>query len=194
MVEDERPRVRASYVKLAVGTAKRQIPSRRDAILAALGDDLRQRIRTAGTLEWLPATAFLEFVATVARSVGANASREFWQANMLESLSGRLLTPLRVGATRLFGNNPGSLVRMTPQAWRLVTANCGVSSVDVSETGKAVLRFDGLPAMFRETSAMLDVWAGGCDACIERAGFRGASTPDSTGLRVGIATVTVTWV
>jgi len=166
--------IRASYAKAVVGGIKRMPEKQCDALLKGIGDELRGEIRNHGMLEWMPASRFVELVSAIERTLGGDGAKRFWRANLLLSLERRLLSPLRLGAIAIYGNSPRSLLKMTPQAWELVTRNGGTCrTVDRPPHG-IVLRFEALPQELCDP-AMHPLWSGGGEACIERMGFTGAA-------------------
>lgn len=126
--------VRANWLKLVVGTAKRQSEPVSSLILGALGPDFRAEIRTASSLTWLPATQFARVHEALHGALGAGRAELFWRQMMLDALERPMLAPLRSGALGMFGNTPASLLKFTPHAWSLVTRGC------------ARVRFDGAHA------------------------------------------------
>ncbi len=115
------PKVRANWLKLIIGAAKRQSPATRDAFLAELPPELRPEIRKMGMLAWVDTDAFVEVTRAVHRGLGEDDGCEFWRATMLDSLDRPLLRPIRDGAIGMFGRSPSSLFRFSKQAWSLVT-------------------------------------------------------------------------
>lgn len=183
--------IRASYAKTVIGGIKRMPEKECDALLRGIGDGLRAEIRGYGMLEWMPAARFAELVSAIGKTLGSDGAQRFWRANLLLSLERRLLSPLRLGAIAIYGNSPRSLLKMTPQAWELVTRGGGTCrTVDQPPNG-IILRFEALP---RELSvaAMHPLWCGGSESCIERMGFTGTAQA-TAGSDGGSVDITVTW-
>lgn len=114
-------KVRANWLKLVVGQAKRQAPYPRDAFFEALGSETRREIREMGKLAWVEAEYFHRLAAAIFEGMGPEPGTEFWRAAMADSLGRPLLRPLREGALGMFGKSPASLFRFSKQAWSLVT-------------------------------------------------------------------------
>lgn len=177
--------IRASYAKTFIGAAKRLPGDDAEALLARVGKIRRKRVRQYGMLEWMPAGEFLELVDEVPAALGPAGAREFWKRCLALSLGRRLLAPLRLGAVALHGHTPAALLRMTPQAWHLVSRRCGVCDVDVgADNSSLVLKFSGLPPEYTERPQQY-LWEGGCLACIDMMECQG----DATGTRVDAETV-----
>lgn len=182
--------IRASYAKTVIGGIKR-LPDREcQALLQGIGDEQRKEIRGYGMLEWMPAVRFVELVRAIARTVGDDGAKRFWRANLLLSLERRLLSPLRLGAIAIYGNSPRSLLKMTPQAWELVTRDGGTCRTEDQPNG-IVLRFEALPAELCDP-AMHMLWSGGSESCIERMGFTGAARA-AVGASANSVEISVTW-
>jgi hypothetical protein len=183
--------IRASYAKTVIGGIKRMPDGERDALLNGIGDDLRSEIRNYGMLEWMPAARFVELVRAIARTVGDDGAKRFWRANLLLSLERRLLSPLRLGAIAIYGNSPRSLLKMTPQAWELVTRDGGTCHTEDRPPNSIVLRFAALPRELCDP-AMHMLWSGGSESCIERMGFTG-SAQAAAGASANSVDITVNW-
>lgn len=190
-MSDSGAMIRASYAKTVIGGIKRRPERERDALLLGIGDALRTEIRNYGMLEWMPAARFVDLVRAISETVGADAAKAFWRANLLLSLERRLLSPLRLGAIAIYGNSPRSLLKMTPQAWELVTRNGGTCKTEDMPPNGVVLHFEALPSALRDR-AMHALWSGGSESCIERMGFTG-SAHAAAGARAGSVDVTVSW-
>jgi hypothetical protein len=188
---DSTAMVRASYAKTVIGGIKRRPERERDALMSAIGEPLRAEIRNYGMLEWMPAQRFAELVGAIATALGPAAAKSFWRANLLLSLERRLLSPLRLGAIALYGNSPRSLLKMTPQAWELVTRNGGTCCTEDLPANGIVLRFSALP---RELClpAMQHLWSGGSESCLERMSFQGEAHAE-VGATTGCVDITVRW-
>lgn len=186
------PVVRASYAKTVIRTMKQRPSAERDALLEGLDDSLRQEIREYGLFDWMAASQFARLANIVRDVLGPVRGKAFWRANLLDSLERALLAPLRLGAIAVYGNSPGSLLRMTPQAWELVSRSCGTCrTIDPSPTG-VVLRFEALPATFCD-AAMLLLWSGGSESCIERMRFKGRAEAALDKRVPGAVDVSVEW-
>lgn len=190
-MQEDVPAVRANYAKSVIATMKRRPADERDALLSHLDARVRRVIREAGRLEWIPVAELAALATVVAEALGRERALRFWRDDLQGSLERTLLSPLRLGAIALYGDAPSSLLRMTPQAWQLVTRNCGTCRTVDTEPGAMTLRFDGLPPELR-TPAMLLLWSGGCDACIQRMQRTGRSD-GQLDTQASAATLHVRW-
>jgi signal transduction histidine kinase/DNA-binding NarL/FixJ family response regulator len=188
----QRPEIRASYFKaLIAGVNQLPEPHRSDILRAAEGW-LRLRIRQAALLDWMPAETFVMLTDAIDASLGASGAIAFWKASMHASLQRAFLAPLRIAAIRTYGKNPGSLIRMTPRAWRMLAQGCGGSEIEMPTPSSVLQRFTRLPTPLRRRS-LLHVWAGGCQACIEEVGFQGTASIRDERLDQGVAEILVDW-
>jgi hypothetical protein len=174
MVAASEPAIRASYAKTVVGSMKQCSPTERVALLSRLDTTLRASIREASLLDWISAQDFAKLVNLVLEVLGPARARAFWRANLLRSLDRTLLSPLRLGAVALYGESPGSLIRMAPQAWQLVSRHGGHCSTSDQPPDAFTLQFSRLPPELR-TPGLLQLWAGGSEACIELLKFTGSA-------------------
>jgi hypothetical protein len=186
------PLVRASYAKTVIATMKQRPELQRDALLAGLDNGLRREIREQGMFDWIAASQFAALTRVVLDALGPLGAKAFWHSNLLGSLERALLSPLRLGAIAVYGNSPGSLLRMTPQAWQLVSRNCGTCQTSDQPPAGIVLRFEELPAVLCNP-AMLLLWSGGSESCIERMRFSGSAEAALDPNVAGVAEVRVVW-
>jgi hypothetical protein len=187
------PQIRANYAKLTIGGIKRLPDLESRAIFDAIGVPLRVEIREAGLLEWIPARTFFSVTHAIERVLDPAKARLFWKRCLHRSLEGRLLGPLRVGAIALYGRRPGSLIKRAPLAWSLVAKHCGVCEVSEPSANSALLSFEQLPPIVRESQTMVHILAGGCEATIEHLEMRGHVVPYADQLAAGRVKVEVHW-
>ena len=186
------PAIRASYAKSVVGSMKLCSATERAALLARLDPALRASIREASLLDWISAHDFARLLKLVLEVLGPARARAFWRGNLLRSLDRTLLSPLRLGAVALYGESPGSLLRMAPQAWQLVGRHAGRCSTTDEPPDAFSLLFTELPAELR-TPGWLPLWAGGSEACIELMKFTGSAEAELDASEPGRVVVHVRW-
>jgi hypothetical protein len=144
------PQIRANWPKFVVSCAKRLKSVEGTAIVDALSAELRREIREAGRLTWQDARLLMGLAEQIHRRFGAAGARAFWRGSFLDAISLPMMAPLARGALMLWGNRPDALVRRTPQAWQLMTRDCGqLKAVSVDEPNAIILRAENLPRMFR---------------------------------------------
>jgi hypothetical protein len=143
------PQVRANWPKFIVRCAKRLKDAKEIPIVDALSSELRSEIREAGRLTWQDAHLLMDLAEQIRERFGAAGARTFWRASFLEAIGLPMMAPLARGALMLWGNRPDAFVRRTPQAWKLMTRDCGhLKAVSVDENA-IILRAENLPRMFR---------------------------------------------
>ena len=154
--------------------AKRSVEPLRGALLAAIPDALRAEIREAGSLDWLPARVFVELCEAIRVGAGPAGARAFWRQSLRDAIRQPFIAPLARGALFLWGKTPTALVRRTPQAWQLVSRDCGeLKAIESGDEGAITLRVEQLPAPCRKQGLIL-MWEGGLMAQLDAVDVEGA--------------------
>ena len=171
------PQIRANWCKFTVRYIKQLSELERRAVFNAMGDELREHIRAAGPLQWLDAETFFDLCSAIRTGLGPNQARAFWRKSLGECLEEPFIRPLVKGATFLWGKSPEAPIRRTPQAWQLVSKNCGaLSAVDHEDENCMVLEVRGLPRVARGNQGLVHLWEGAfrghmdafdCDGTVE---------------------------
>jgi hypothetical protein len=183
-------RVRGSYVKLAVACVKTLPPELRDAVFEELGA-ARAEIRAAGLLEWIPLSTYTDVIGASYRALGGVGCRNFWCAVMESSFERALMKPLVAAALRLYGRNPGSLLRMTPRALALVWLDL---ADDVRwNDGERRIEFENLTPALRRSDGVVDAFAGSAMATISYLKLPGSVTAHDRELHRGRLELDVRW-
>lgn len=129
--------------------------------MAAIPDTLRAEIREASSLDWIPARVFVELCEAIRLGAGPVGARSFWRQSLRDAIRQPFIQPLARGALFLWGKTPTALVRRTPQAWQLVSRNCGeLKAIEAGEETAITLRVEQLPAPCRKLGLLL-MWEGG---------------------------------
>jgi len=157
-----------------VRCAKRAAEPLREALLSAIPSELRAEIREAGPLEWLPARVFVELCEAIRIGAGPIGARAFWRQSLRDAIRQPFIQPLARGALFLWGKTPTALVRRTPQAWQLVSRNCGaLKAIESGDAGTITLRVEQLPASCRRQGLLL-MWEGGLMAVLDAVDAEGS--------------------
>jgi hypothetical protein len=168
------PKLRANWAKFTVRCAKRATEPLRGALLSAIPDTLRAEIREAGTLDWLPARVFVELCEAIRVGCGTLGARSFWRQSLREAIRQPFIQPLARGALFLWGKTPTALLRRTPQAWQLVSRDCGeLKAIESEEEGTITLRVVQLPAPCRKQGLVL-MMEGGLMALLDAVDAEGS--------------------
>ena len=170
--------MRASYAKTVIGAAKVLEANQGARVLEHIGTERRTRIRRYGMLEWMPATEFCDLAQCLYEVLGESAI-PFWNHCLTLSLGRRLLSPLRKAALAIHGSTPASLLRRTPEAWHLVSRDCGKCTVEAPNDHRISLTFDNLPP-FMTSRAIRCIWEGGSLSCVDLLRLTGYSQSQVT--------------
>lgn len=166
--------MRANWAKFTVRCAKRSAEPQRAALLSAIPDALRAEIRDAGSLDWIPARVFVDLCEALRSGVGALPARAFWRQSLRDAIRHPFMQPLARGAMFLWGKTPSALVKRTPQAWQLVSRNCGeLKAVESGGPDAITLRVEGLPPACRKQGLLL-MWEGGLMAQLDAVDAEGS--------------------
>jgi hypothetical protein len=185
MSQSGAPQFRANWTKLTLKFLRDRAAPDRDPILTRVSGEVLAQVRAAGVFEWLPASLHLAIANAVHGALGQYGSRRFWRDLMVLSFDRSLLKPLVDGGIRLFGRSPLGILRMTPQAYSLISRDCGVVRVDPGPgPGSVRLTFDALPPQLR-VPAWVEVCAGNCEAALAALDLRGTVTTDASALDDG---------
>lgn len=182
-------RVRGTYVKMAVSCAKQLPPGLRDAVFEELGDT-RAEIRAAGLLEWVPIKVHIDAMDATYRALGSVGSRDFWRGVQQSSFERPLMKPLIEAALRLYGRNPGSLLRIAPRA--ISTVFQDIADIRQNQEARR-LEFENLAQELRESQGMVDAFTGSMTATITYLSIPGNVTPMVDELRRGRLYLEMRW-
>lgn len=168
--------MRANWAKFTVRCAKRAPEPQRGSILAAIPSALRAEIREASALDWVPARIWVELCEAIRVGAGVAGARAFWRQSLRDAIRQPFMAPLARGALFLWGKTPSALVRRTPQAWQLVSRNCGeLKAIETAEAGTITLRVEQLPPACRKQGLLL-MWEGGLMAQLDAVDTAGTVT------------------
>lgn len=186
--------MRANWAKFTVRCAKRAPEPLRTALLGAIPDALRAEIRDVGSLQWLPARAFVDLCEAIRGGAGVSGARGFWRHSLREAIRQPFMQPLARGALFLWGKTPAALVRRTPQAWQLVSKDCGVLKAVESGTQSSItLRVEQLPLSCRKAGLLL-MWEGGLMAQLDAVDLAGEVVVRAEQyLTNGVAELVLSW-
>jgi hypothetical protein len=170
------PQMRANWAKFTVRSAKRAPEPLRSSLLGAIPDSLRAEIREAGALEWIPARIWSELCEAIRIGAGPVGARAFWRQSLRDAIRQPLIAPLARGAMFLWGKTPSALIRRTPQAWQLVSRNCGeLKAIETGDEHSITLRVEQLPLPCRKQGLLL-MWEGGVMAQLDAVDQPGSVT------------------
>jgi hypothetical protein len=186
--------IRASYTKLALRHFKRTRPEEFPTLAERIGSETMAEIRGASSLTWLPARLHGRVADSAASYFGAREARGMWRDVMLDAFERGMLRPLVGGALRLYGRNPSSIMRMTPQGWSLVWRECGRAWMDTVSLRHARMRFENLPPDITESPGIIDSFIANCEAAVAYLKCRGQITARREDLASGRLDIDVVWI
>ena len=131
--------------------------------------ELRTEIRTASMLAWIDPRFFSGLTDATRSVLVEEETRAFWAARILDAFGRPLMRPLISGALGMFGRDPGSVLKMTPQTYWLTFRGCGEPSADVQPNG-AVIHVLAMPPVFR-TPSIASCYAGHALGAAEHVGL-----------------------
>ena len=171
--------MRANWCKFTVRCAKRAPEPLRAAILGAIPSELRAEIREAGALDWVPARVWVDLCEAIRSGAGSAGARSFWRQSLRDAIRQPFMAPLARGALFLWGKTPAALVRRTPQAWQLVSRQCGeLKAVESEQASTITLRVEQLPPVCRKQGLLL-MWEGGLMAQLDAVDQAGTVTVEA---------------
>jgi hypothetical protein len=170
-MSEAEPAVQASYMKNVLEALERLGPDGR-AVREA-DPELVQEVLRAPRMWWMPITWNLRLVEAAERALGEPRAREI----LTTCIHGQLDTPLwrnfARGAVRLFGLDPGSLVRWLPRAISVAFRGCGVWRAARAGEGSALLEVSDLPGELARHAAWIQSMGASGLALFRLCGVRG---------------------
>jgi hypothetical protein len=183
---------RANWTKLALKYVRRLPQAENEEVLAIFGAATLARVHAAGVFDWLPVAMHMSLVGAIERVLGKRAPG-FWRHLMLVSFERSLLRPLVDGGLRVFGRTPLSLLRLTPQTYKLIARNCGTPTVTGGDGDEPVrLLFERLPSPLR-TTGWVGLCCGQCEAVLAYLRISGSVTAQAEQLGDGRLLVLTAW-
>ena len=165
--------MRANWAKFTVRCAKRSMEPLRSTLLSAIPTELRVEIREASALQWISARVFVELCEAIRVGLGPAGARAFWRQSLRDAIRQPFIQPLARGALFLWGKTPMALVRRTPQAWQLVSRNCGeLKAIESGDERAITLHVEQLPSLCRKQGLLL-MWEGGLMAQLDAVDAKG---------------------
>lgn len=147
------PSIRASQLHSNLAGLAQLGPELERQILKHLNAADRQAIVDAPRAGWLPLEFDVQLTDAVVEVGGLDTMMKWSNATMMQSFSGPLLRPVIDGAVRVFGLNPGSLLRLAPRVWHHVFRDCGELHLTGSFPGFAGLHLvDAAPELTRSSN------------------------------------------
>ncbi len=147
-------------------------PERAGRIRARLRPETLAAIESATRLDWMPFAVDLEVVEAVHAEGGDGGVRQWSRQALLRTARAPLLKPLVDGAVRLFGLEPGGVLRFAPKVWVTIFRHCGDMEV-AGGAGEARVSLVRLPPPVRHQPFLTSI-AGAVEAVCDICRVRGS--------------------
>jgi hypothetical protein len=165
------PAVQASYMKNVLDALERLGPDGQS--VRSADPELVQEIERSPRMWWMPIAWNVRLVEAAHRALGAPRALELLTTCVYGQLDAPLFHNFARGAVRLFGLDPGSLVRWLPRAFSIVFRGCGVWRAARSGPGEAVLEASDLPPELAAHALWIESMGAGGRALLQLCGVRG---------------------
>jgi len=165
------PAVQASYMQNVLQALERLGPDGqavRDA-----DPELVREIERAPRMWWMPIAWNLRLVEAANRALGRTRALALLASCIHAQLDTPLWRNFAQGAVRLFGLDPGALVRWLPRAFAIVFRGCGVWRAARSGDGQAVLEVSDLPPELAAHALWVESMGAGGRALLRLCNVRG---------------------
>jgi len=172
--------VRSRHMKLFLQCVEAQEPATRDVLLAALPRDDLALVREASTIAWLPAAVNGRATEVVWSALGPKNRELFFLRLGIALLDSSLLNTLVASAVRLFGVEPGRILRWTPKAWTQVYRDSTRITVFDIEPQSLRIRYESLPRVLVRSTGWMESVALSTSALFNVTGRTGAGTVESS--------------
>jgi hypothetical protein len=166
--------VRSRHMKLFLQCVEAQEPAARDVLLAALPRADLGLVRESAPIAWLPVAVNARATEVVWSALDPKAREAFFLRLGAMLLDSSLLNVLVSTAVRLFGVEPGRILRWTPRAWTQVYRDTTrITVFDIHEYSLRI-RFEGLPRVCVRASGWMESVALSTSALFSVTGRTGA--------------------
>jgi hypothetical protein len=130
--------------------------ARRDAIRGAVPEADLRAVEESAPVAWLSVALNVRATEAIWRTLGAGAREAFFRRLGLADFESSLLKATVASAIRLFGLDPGKLLRWTPRGWPQVFRDRTHLTVIEGSDGVARLAFENLPAPAAASEAWME--------------------------------------
>ncbi len=168
--------VRARHMKNFLRCVEAQEPSKRDVILGGIPTEDMALIRESSTLAWLPMTINARATEVAWNALGRGGREMFFLRLGVADFDSTLLNTLLSSAVRLFGVDPGRILRWTPRAWTQIYRDATRIEVEVTSDASLRMRFEGLPRCLARAEGWMDSVPATMVALFNVTGRRGAAS------------------
>jgi hypothetical protein len=185
--------IRASYTKLALKRLRQGRPEAWAKLRQDLGEDALREVRATAALMWLPLELHAAIADAMIDACGRSDARAIWADVMLAGFESTTLGPIVSGALRLYGRDPGSVMRMTGHAWPIIFRGCGRAFTELTGEDRATVKFEQLASAMAGSTGVLDSFMSNCDAALQYTAYTGTITANYDELAHGRFAIDVHW-
>lgn len=180
-------------MKLFVDRVRALDADRRDAILARMAPADLNAIEEAQPLDWFPVELNVRATEVVWKTLGPGAREAFFLRLGMEDFESPLLKGVVATAQRLFGVEPGSLLKFAPKGWTQVFRDDAKVTAASLGKGVASLTYAGLPRPLAESRIWIDSVAASMGAMLAVTKKRGTVTAEQIDVASGSMTLVFRW-
>lgn len=176
--------VRVNWTRRVIKELQRSAPAAHEHVLERMGATHRQAIDEAGILAWLPCEHHLALCEQLRAELGDRGLVDHFADTTLAAGKLPLFRGLAEASLRLFGTDPGAIIKSGPQAWRTIFRNMGSLENAPGEAPRSVVTYMQVTdrAMHQDETFALGL-EGGLWACLRLTGHDGEVEADMSDYR-----------
>lgn len=187
------PSVRARHMKLFVNRISELEAGVREVIFDRIGAADLRAIEEAGPLAWLPVGINVRATEVVWGALAPSAREPFFLRLGMEDFDSPLLKAIVGTAQRLFGVDPGALLKFAARGWSQVFRDDVVLTAATLGKGIATLSYTGLPKELVESRIWISSVAASMSAIFAVTNVRGTVTARDVNVASGTMTLEYRW-
>jgi hypothetical protein len=153
----------------------------------------RQTIESSAGAGWLPMALHVELADLMEAAYGPVRAHEHYRRSFATSIRGSMLGPLLRTGTRLFGTNPGTVLRWLHRGWDASFRNGGHARGEVVGPGRGRVVYEGLPEVCTASDPWLDSAQGSIYGSLDVLGYEGVVRLDKSRRAEGRMEASVEW-
>jgi hypothetical protein len=172
--------VRSRHMKLFLQCVDAQEPHCRDVLLAAMPREDIALIRESPPIAWLPSAINARATEIVWSALDPKVREMFFLRLGVALLDSSLLNVLLASAVRLFGVEPGRILRWTPHAWTQIYRDATKIVICDIAAQSLRMRFDSLPCSLARSVGWMDSVAVSTSALFNMTGRTGTGVVEES--------------
>lgn len=187
------PSIKVQFLRENFEALERLGEEHRAAVIERLPAGTRATLWDLPPTGWVDVALDVDLTLAIDEVAGRDALRAWARVGLASSLDAPFLRAMVQGATRLFGLDPGSFLRVLPRGMTSIYRDCGTFDFDRTEERCAVVTVRGAPASWTTTDAYLDGFAGALEALLALARKEGEGKLVDLDRLTGAATIELRW-